>query len=50
MYFEVSCAAPESGRVVVETNAGAPGDCLALRGAKGYVDVHLKEKMVSDLC
>jgi len=36
---------PKSHEWLLKHTLEPPGDCLALRGTKGYVDVHLKEKI-----
>ena len=46
MYFRGKAAPhPKADEWLLKQTLEPPGDCLALRGAKGYVDVHLKEKI-----
>ena len=46
MYFRGKAAPhPKSNEWLLKQTLEPPGDCLALRGTKGYVDVHLKEKI-----
>ena len=46
MYFRGKAAPhPKSNEWLLKQTLEPPGDCLALRGTKGYVDVQLKEKI-----